>query len=107
MDVPVVSRWCTLRRDMANQPAPLNAPLRRTSVARAALFLGWLGVHKFMMGKVRAGLITLGITFLGTLLPIPGVVATFIVGVVESRKYRRLSDQEFELEYLQGSREWF
>lgn len=92
---------------MANQPAPLNAPVRRTSVARAALFLGWLGVHKFMMGKVRAGLITLGVTFLGTVLPVPGGVVMFIVGVLESRKYRKLSDQEFDLEYLQGSREWF
>ena len=76
-------------------------------MARAALFLGWLGVHKFMMGKVRAGLITLGVTFLGPVLPVPGGVVMFIVGVLESRKYRKLSDQEFDLEYLQGSREWF
>lgn len=102
-----MSECCTLWRDMANQPAPLNAPVRRISVARAALFLGWLGVHKFMMGKVRAGLITLGVTFLGTFLLVPGGVVMFIVGVLESRKYRKLSDQEFELEYLQGSREWF
>lgn len=92
---------------MANQPLPLNAPIRRVAVARAALFLGWLGVHKFMMGKIRAGLITLGITFLGSLLPIPGGVVMFVVGVIESRRYRRLSDQEFEAEYLLGSREWF
>lgn len=92
---------------MANQPPPLNAPIRRVAVARAALFLGWLGVHKFMMGKIRAGLITLGITFLGSLLPIPGGIVMFVVGVVESRKYRRLSDQDFETEYLLGSREWF
>jgi hypothetical protein len=92
---------------MANQPLPLNAPIRRVAVARAALFLGWLGVHKFMMGKIRAGLITLGITFLGSLLPIPGGVVTFVVGVIESRRYRSLSDQEFEAEYLLGSREWF
>lgn len=92
---------------MANQPLPLNAPIRRVAVARAALFLGWLGVHKFMMGKIRAGLITLGITFLGSLLPIPGGVVMFVVGVIESRRYRSLSDQEFEAEYLLGSREWF
>jgi hypothetical protein len=31
----------------------------------------------------------------------------FVVGAVESRKYRKLTDQEFEAEYLRGSREWF
>jgi hypothetical protein len=107
LGAPVVSPWCTLRQDMANQPLPLNAPIRRVAVARAALFVGWLGVHKFMMGKVRAGLITLAITLIGSFLPIPGGILMFVVGAVESRKYRKLTDQEFETEYLRGSREWF
>lgn len=92
---------------MANQPAPLNARVNRIAVARAALFLGWLGVHKFMMGKTRAGIITLVITFLGSLFPLPGGVVMFVIGVLESRKYRKLTDQDFEMEYLHGSREWF
>lgn len=77
-----------------------------------AILLGGLGVHKFFLGRTRAGLITLGLYGLGLATTCIGV-GGFILGVlhvvalVEGIIYLTKSDSDFYLEYIVGRKEWF
>lgn len=49
-------------------PALQHAPKRRTTVILLCLFLGWMGCHRFYVGKRRSGriyLLTSGLLFFG------------------------------------------
>jgi TM2 domain-containing membrane protein YozV len=69
-----------------------------------AILLGWLGIHKFIMGYTGAGLIMLLITILtcGILWPI-----LHIIGIIEGIIYLCKTDDEFVRLYVDGRREWF
>ena len=65
-----------------------------------ALFLGAFGVHKFVLGYTKAGLIHLTLTF---------VTCGFmkIVAIAEGIIYLTKSDSEFIQTYQIGTKEWF
>jgi TM2 domain-containing membrane protein YozV len=72
------------------------------------IFLGAFGLHKFVLGYSRAGLIMLGVSILGGAISFGG--ASFVMGVIgliEGVIYLTKSPEEFESTYLRGSREWF
>ncbi len=65
-----------------------------------AILLGWLGVHKFLLGYTTEGVIQL----------ILGVLTcglTNIIGIVEGIIYLTKSDEEFVRTYIQGKKGWF
>lgn len=82
------------------------SPSQRTACGIVALVLiplgvGCLGIHKFMMGKTRAGVITI-IASLFTC----GVFG-FVTALAEGIIYLTKSDQDWYHEYIIGGKDWF
>lgn len=101
-----LSQWNQSMNQSMNQrnAGPRVVQGNRTTIALAAIFLGALGVHKFMLGMRNAGLILLLCTLitLGT-----GAVLTCVVGVIEGIIYFSKSDADFYEIYVVGGKEWF
>ncbi len=77
-----------------------------------AIVLGSLGVHKFILGYQKEGLILLGITVVGyaTLCIAIGafiLMATGIIGLIEGIIYLTKSDEEFYQTYQVNKKPWF
>ncbi|WP_074405500.1 MULTISPECIES: TM2 domain-containing protein [Aquimarina] len=77
-----------------------------------AIFLGWLGVHKFILGYQKEGFILLGITLISFPLMCLGIgILTIyvpsIIGLVEGIMYLTKSDEEFYQTYQVGRKPWF
>jgi TM2 domain-containing membrane protein YozV len=96
-------------------PTPMygEAPLQNLKTAGAdkkvmggilAIILGGLGVHKFVLGYQKEGLIMLLVSVLscGTLYPI-----MHVIGIVEGIMYLTKSDEEFVRTYLTEKKGWF
>ena len=68
------------------------------------ILLGSIGVHKFILGYNKEGLIMLLISVLSlfTLSVIPG-----IIGLIEGIIYLTKSDEEFDQTYIQNKKGWF
>jgi TM2 domain-containing membrane protein YozV len=72
------------------------------------VLLGWLGVHKFILGYNTAGIIMLLISLVGGVLTCglaTGVM--FIIGLIEGIIYLTKSDEDFVRTYVDGRKEWF
>lgn len=65
-----------------------------------AILLGWLGVHKFILGYTTEGVImlVLGILTCGL---------TNIIGIIEGVIYLTKSDEDFVRTYIQNKKGWF
>jgi len=77
-----------------------------------AIVLGSLGVHKFILGYQKEGLILLGVTVVGyaTLCIAIGafiLMATGIIGLIEGVIYLTKSDEEFYETYQANKKPWF
>ncbi len=71
------------------------------------IFLGSLGVHKFVMGYTTEGVIMLLVTLFGGALTCgasSGVMT--VVGLIEGIIYLTKSDEEFVQTYLQDRKGW-
>ena len=83
-----------------NEKTPPKIASKRIVAGVLALFLGAFGVHKFVLGYTRAGLIHLALT-----------VATCglmkFVAIVEGIIYLTKSDADFIQTYQIGTKEWF
>ena len=72
-----------------------------------AIFLGWLGIHKFYLGYTVPGVILLLCGTIGWLLFfIPPIIAS-IIGLIEGIIYLTKRDDEFEEEYVVQKKQWF
>lgn len=79
----------------------------RILAAVLAITLGWLGLHKFYMGYVKEGIITLVITlFFGGIHVTHGMSAMAVVGLIEGIIYLTRSDAEFYNTYVLGRKGW-
>lgn len=68
------------------------------------ILLGSLGVHKFVLGYTKEGIIMLAITL------VTFGFAGFVIGVIgliEGILYLTKSDEEFVATYVTGRRTWF
>ena len=76
------------------------------------IIFGCLGVHKFILGYNKEGIILLSITLVGIVLSCIGVGifmvwAAIIVGLIEGIIYLTKSDAEFYATYQVGKKPWF
>lgn len=85
----------------------------RTTAGVLALLLGWLGVHKFYLGRNTPGIImaagSIATFCCGFFLLIPWILSFGIwaVGVAEGIIMLTKTDAEFEQIYVQQQKEWF
>lgn len=95
-------------------PPPPGMPPLSTSAPRddskkiaagvVAILLGSLGIHKFILGMNKPGVIMLLVTLLtcGA-----GGIVMQVIGIVEGILYLTKSDEEFYQTYVVGKKEWF
>jgi TM2 domain-containing membrane protein YozV len=79
----------------------------RIPAALCAIFLGSLGVHKFIVGYNKEGIIMLLITLLtGWVFGVSAFII-FVVGVIGGIIYLSKSDVEFYETYVVRKKSWF
>jgi TM2 domain-containing membrane protein YozV/RNA polymerase subunit RPABC4/transcription elongation factor Spt4 len=78
----------------------------RIVAALLAILIGSFGVHKFIMGYTKEGVIMILVTTIGSFLFGLGALAMWIVALIEGITYLRMSDEEFETTYIQGNKGW-
>jgi TM2 domain-containing membrane protein YozV len=81
---------------------------KKLAAGLTGIFLGAFGVHKFILGYTKAGVIMLVVSLAG------GVVtcglASFVMGVIgliEGILYLTKSNEEFQATYLDAVKDWF
>lgn len=72
---------------------------QRLTCALVAILLGGLGIHKFILGLNREGIILI-------VLSLCLLIGPFI-GVIEGIIYLTKTDEEFDRIYVQGKKAWF
>lgn len=77
---------------------------KKLAAGLLGIFLGSFGIHKFVLGYTKAGLIMLLITVLTC--GVAGFVMG-LIGVIEGIIYLTQTPQEFKTTYLEGRKEWF
>ena len=85
-------------------PSLTEASNKKLAAGLLAIFLGSLGVHKFVLGYHTAGLLMLLVTVLTC--GIAGFVMG-VIGIIEGNIYLTKTPEEFESIYIQNSKEWF
>ena len=88
--------------------APAVGEKDHVAAGLLALFLGWLGVHKFYLGYNTSGFIMLGTSILGGILTLSVASwAIWVIAIVEGIFYLSKSQSEFEQMYVINKRDWF
>ena len=100
-----------------------RSPKDKTAAGLLAIFLGWLGVHKFYLGYTTEGITMLLISLLGS--PALGIFAGLLFGIlaaflaylpiaamiiisfIEGIVYLTRTNEAFETTYVQGRKGWF
>jgi TM2 domain-containing membrane protein YozV len=77
---------------------------KKLAAGICGILLGALGIHKFILGYKKEGLIMLLVSLLscGFLAPIMG-----IIGLIEGILYLVKNDEEFSRLYIQNKKGWF
>jgi TM2 domain-containing membrane protein YozV len=72
------------------------------------ILLGALGIHKFVLGYTKEGIIMLVVTLVaGTVTLGLAAGAMGIIGLIEGILYLVKSDEEFVATYITGRKGWF
>jgi TM2 domain-containing membrane protein YozV len=93
--------------DVDHAPAagmPPDISYKKLAAGLTAIQVGSLGVHKFILGRNTAGLITLLVTLLGCGV---GAIVMVVIGMMEGIQYLRMTDEEFYERYLVQRKAWF
>ena len=69
-----------------------------------ALLFGWLAIHKFILGYVGAGIISILVSVLTCGI---GAIVMQIIALIEGIIYLTKTTGEFRSVYVEGRREWF
>ena len=104
--------------DFKSPPPQLNPhaynPRAHNKIAAGicGILLGWLGVHKFILGYTGAGLIMLLVSILAPIITcftfgFLGSSVMWIIGIIEGIIYLTKTDDDFVRTYVDGRREWF
>lgn len=84
---------------------PIGADKKILAGVLGILF-GGLGIHKFVLGYTKEGIIMCLVSLFGSLVCFPTYVV-MVLGFVEGIIYLTKSDEEFSRLYIQGRRGWF
>lgn len=97
---------CGAEQTQESLARPTLVPVSTNRVAAGVfgILLGWLGIHKFVLGYVGEGLIMLLVTLLTLGF---GAVVMGVVGVIEGVIYLTKTDAEFHAIYEEGRKGWF
>ena len=90
------------------ETAPSDVSGKKIAAGICGILLGSLGIHKFILGYTKEGLIMLLVTLIGGPLTF-GVAATvvWVIGLIEGIIYLTRNDAEFAATYIQGKKGWF
>ena len=77
---------------------------KKIAAGICGILIGALGIHKFILGYKKEGLIMLLVSVLscGMVAPITG-----IIGLIEGILYLTKSDEDFSRIYFQNKKGWF
>lgn len=81
-----------------------QAPPNKITASLLGIFLGAFGIHKFILGYQKTGIIMLCITVLTCGY---GGIIIGMIGLIEGIIYLTKSDEEFVRTYVQNKKEWF
>ncbi len=84
-----------------------SAASKKIPAGVCGILLGMFGVHKFILGYNKEGIITLVVTILGSFLFGLGPTVMGIIGLIEGIMYLVKSDEEFVATYVDGQKGWF
>ena len=82
-----------------NNPRPVQHDNKKLAAGLLAILIGGLGIHKFILGYTKEGIIQFFLSFLC------GLGA--LIGIVEGVIYLTKSDEEFYQTYQAGKKGWF
>ena len=86
----------------------LNADNKKILAGILAIVLGGFGIHKFILGYTKEGIIMLAVTLVvGAFTCGIGASLMGIVGLIEGIIYLTKSDEEFYNTYQVGDKPWF
>ena len=71
------------------------------------ILLGWIGVHKFILGYQKEGIILLVLGLLGFVTCGITSAVSGLVGLIEGIIYLTKSDEDFYNTYQAGKKSWF
>lgn len=83
------------------------ADKNRFVAALLAFFLGTLGLHKFYLGRIKAGIIMLCIAVFGSILFGVPTVIIGVIALIECVIYLATPDEAFQQKYVEGDAAWF
>ncbi|MFV5694072.1 TM2 domain-containing protein [Flavobacterium sp. LB3P122] len=87
------------KNEIWNNPRPVQQDNKKVAAGLLAILLGGLGIHKFILGYTKEGIIQFLLSFLC------GLGA--LIGIVEGVIYLIKSDEEFYQTYQVGKKGWF
>jgi TM2 domain-containing membrane protein YozV len=84
-------------------------PNQRTTAGLVALLLGifglgWIGIHKFMMGYKSTGILWIVISLVTCFI---GGAVLSVISIVEGIIYLTMTDEQWYQTYIMGRKEWF
>lgn len=87
---------------------------KKIAAGVCGILLGWLGVHKFILGYTTEGILLLSVFFGLSLLAVftCGITSFLIgipgiIGLIEGILYLTKTDEEFVEVYIRNKRPWF
>lgn len=80
---------------------------KKIAAGICGILLGGLGVHKFILGYTKEGVIMLLCWIFGWVLLGLGPMIVGLIGLVEGIIYLTKSDEEFVSTYLEDRKGWF
>lgn len=92
----------------AYEDAPFVPAKDHVAAGLLAITLGCLGIHKFYLGYLTSGFITLGVSVAGGVLTLGiATVVMAVISIVEGILYLSESQSKFENTHVVREREWF
>ena len=84
------------------------APKDRAVAALLAIFLGFLGMHKFYLGYYQTGFVMMAISVVGSIFTLGLAAAVMaVIAIIEGFIYLSKSQSEFDRIYVYGNKDWF
>lgn len=81
---------------------------KKLAAGLLGIFLGHLGIHKFVLGYTTPGVIMLVVAYVGGVITCGfSWVVISIIGLIEGIIYLTKSNEEFRTMYIDAERPWF